>query len=150
MKSTSSWDITPCSSLKVNKTFRRNVSPPFSGSNKPSKIPAGNQLAICFHDGGDMFIRNVGWLSTGYTTCYSLSHCTINSFGRPKPAIFPLRSFSHDISSFRSLVFIVCFTFIIHSTLSSWGLFLFKWFYRLMNETSNGLRAILTRKSGLV
>jgi hypothetical protein len=40
IKSTIFWDIKPCSSLS-QPTFRRNISPPFSGSkNKPSKKPA--------------------------------------------------------------------------------------------------------------
>jgi hypothetical protein len=61
-----------------------NISPPSSGLNKPITIPARNhvpELATCFHrgillrlfdpeDGGDMFLRNVGWLSTDYMTLY--------------------------------------------------------------------------------
>jgi hypothetical protein len=38
------WDITPCSSLKVNRRFGRNIIPPSSGSqNKPSKNPASSR-----------------------------------------------------------------------------------------------------------
>jgi hypothetical protein len=55
------WDVTPCSSLKVND------------------VPL---LATCFHvdilfdlffdpeDGGEMFPQKVGWLSTDYTILY--------------------------------------------------------------------------------
>jgi hypothetical protein len=58
-----------CSPVESQPTFQRNISPPSSGSNKPSKIPA--ELATCFHagillglfdpeDGDDTFLRNVG------------------------------------------------------------------------------------------
>jgi hypothetical protein len=68
-KSTVSWDITPCSQLKVNRRFERNISPPSSGSkNKASKqallatyYHAGFLLGLFFdpENGGDMFLRNV-------------------------------------------------------------------------------------------
>jgi hypothetical protein len=78
-------------SVESHPTFRRNISPPSSGSkNKLSKKPAWKQaastarvlLATSFHagfllglffdpeDGGDMFLRNVGWLLTDYTALY--------------------------------------------------------------------------------
>jgi hypothetical protein len=42
------WDITPCSPLKINRRFRKNISPPSSGSkNKSSKISA-SKLAPAF------------------------------------------------------------------------------------------------------
>jgi hypothetical protein len=47
------WDISPCSPLKVT-TFRRNISSPSPGSNKPSKIPVWEQVA-----------SRVDWKSTG-------------------------------------------------------------------------------------
>jgi hypothetical protein len=34
IKNTTFWDITPCSPLKVNRRFQRNISPPSSGSKK--------------------------------------------------------------------------------------------------------------------
>jgi hypothetical protein len=68
-----------CSPVESQPTFQRNISLPSSGSNKPSKIPA--ELVTCFHagfllglfdteDGGDTFLRNIGWLSTDYTALY--------------------------------------------------------------------------------
>jgi hypothetical protein len=45
MKSTIYWDKTPCSSLDVNRRFGE-TSPPSSGSNKRSKIPAWKMTCI--------------------------------------------------------------------------------------------------------
>jgi hypothetical protein len=62
-------------SVESPPAFRRNISPPSSGSNK-------RRLVTCFHtgilldlffdleDGGNMFLRNVGWLSTDYMALY--------------------------------------------------------------------------------
>jgi hypothetical protein len=66
--------------------FRRNMSPPSSGSkNKLSMKPARSRQQVpvlpasCFlrlsfdsEDGGDMFLRNVGWLSTDYKVLYPI------------------------------------------------------------------------------
>jgi hypothetical protein len=78
--------------------------------------------------------------------CYCLPHCFINPSGRPRPVIFPLGSFSHDISTFRSMLCIVCcyIHYSFYSSLVRAILMLrqssnFKWFWRLMNETSNGV-----------
>jgi hypothetical protein len=81
-------------SVESQPTFRRNISPPSSGSNKPSKIPAWKQvasrarvkssialLATSFYadilsglfdpeDGGNILLRNFDWLSTEYTLLY--------------------------------------------------------------------------------
>jgi hypothetical protein len=71
--------VVVCSPLKINPTFRRNMSPPFSGSkNKPSKIlacylfNAGFFLGVSFNPEveGDIFLRNVDIYSTDYTKLY--------------------------------------------------------------------------------
>jgi hypothetical protein len=60
------WDITSCS----QPTFRRNISPPCSGSkNKLSKKQAWKHLANR-ENGGYVFFRNVWWFSTDYTALY--------------------------------------------------------------------------------
>jgi hypothetical protein len=65
MKDTIFWDITPCSPLKVNRSFGGKYRLHLQGR----KI---SLLGTCFHasfllglffdpkDGGDMFLRNVG------------------------------------------------------------------------------------------
>jgi hypothetical protein len=45
MKSTVFWDATPFTLSKSQPTFRRNISPPSSGSNKTSKMSAWKQVA---------------------------------------------------------------------------------------------------------
>jgi hypothetical protein len=59
-------------SVESQPTLRRNMSPPSSGSNKPSKMPAWKQVAsqlglFDLEDGDNMFLRNVSWLPTDYT-----------------------------------------------------------------------------------
>jgi hypothetical protein len=77
------WDITPCHPLKANRCF--------GGTHHLLKMEAicssetstdFHRLAICFYagillrlffdpeDGGDIFLRNIGWLSADYTTLY--------------------------------------------------------------------------------
>jgi hypothetical protein len=70
MKSSIFWDITPCSPVKVN--------PRFGGKYFHLQDRRISLLATCFHDGfllnlffqledgGDIFLRNVCWLSTNY------------------------------------------------------------------------------------
>jgi hypothetical protein len=66
-------------STETQPTFRRNMSPQSSGSkNKPRKTSEWKQAAsrggilvgvsLDPEHGGDMFLRNVGWLWTDYTT----------------------------------------------------------------------------------
>jgi hypothetical protein len=40
MKSTVFWDIMPCNPVKVKQHFGGTKTPPSSGLNKPSKMPA--------------------------------------------------------------------------------------------------------------
>jgi hypothetical protein len=55
-KSTIFWDITPCSRLIINRRFGRTYRLRLQGF----------FLSLFFgpEDGGDMFLRNVGWHST--------------------------------------------------------------------------------------
>jgi hypothetical protein len=91
MKSTILWDITPCSALKINRRF--------GGTCR--KKPAWKQVALLvtyFHagfllgllfdseDGNDMFLRNVGWLSTDYIS----SSFLISSFSIWSSLVQPL------------------------------------------------------------
>jgi hypothetical protein len=69
MKSSIFWDITQCNPFKVNRSFRKNISPIFGVEEKANQETS--VLATCFHvsfflglifdpeDGGDMFLRNV-------------------------------------------------------------------------------------------
>jgi hypothetical protein len=59
MKSIIFWDITPCSLLKVNRRF--------GGTCRC--FQAGFLLGLFFdpEEEGDMFRRNLGYLSTDYT-----------------------------------------------------------------------------------
>jgi hypothetical protein len=62
----------------MQPTFRRNISPPSSGSKKKfQQEPASKQVASRINcdpenpeDGGDMFLRNVGCISTDYTASH--------------------------------------------------------------------------------
>jgi hypothetical protein len=60
------WDITPCSPLKANRIFGEACLGP---KNKPSYVLDASFLFGLFLDpknGGEMFLLNVGWLSTDY------------------------------------------------------------------------------------
>jgi hypothetical protein len=72
MKSTIFWDITPCSPLTVNRRFGgtcrldlhdRRISLP--RNQRESRWQRSEYK-------GGMFLRNVGWLSTGYTASHSI------------------------------------------------------------------------------
>jgi hypothetical protein len=69
------WDITPCSPLKVNRRFGGTCRLHLQGRiisqarNQQESRSARYLLRLFFdpEDGGDMFLRNVGWRSTDYT-----------------------------------------------------------------------------------
>jgi hypothetical protein len=94
-------------SVESQPTFRRNMLPPSSKLNKSSKkLPWKQVTSRCFHAGfllglfdpedwRDMFLRNVGWLSTHYTALYVFISELIQSdskllSGFPWPVIFKL------------------------------------------------------------
>jgi hypothetical protein len=86
MKSTVSWDITPCSPLNVNRRFGGTYRSRSSGSkNKPSNKPAWKQVASRAWK-WRRFLRNVGWHSTDYTALYprrllfNLLRCLLTQF----------------------------------------------------------------------
>jgi hypothetical protein len=88
LKSYIFWDITPCSPLKINRRFGRiyrlhfqcrmnHVKNQHEAGSKQSSVSfflhAGSLFGLLFDpkDGGDMYLRNVGWYSTDYTALYS-------------------------------------------------------------------------------
>jgi hypothetical protein len=71
MKSNIFWDITQCSPLKSQPKFRRNISPPSSGSDKSRKIPVWKQVAsrLIFNGlNGVISQKIVLFITTGVTT----------------------------------------------------------------------------------
>jgi hypothetical protein len=85
MKSFIFWDITPCCPLKVNRRFGEKFHLHLQGqriSRARNHRESWALLTTCFHtvflfglfcdpeDGGDMFLRNIGWLSTDCTALY--------------------------------------------------------------------------------
>jgi hypothetical protein len=68
-------------SIGSQLTFWRNTSPPSLGSQNKHSVKvggsfhAGSMLFLFFdpEDGGDMFLQNVGCLSTDYATLYPRS-----------------------------------------------------------------------------
>jgi hypothetical protein len=67
MKSANFWDITPCSLLKV--------------TGPRTCFHAGILLDLFDpEDRDDMFLRNVGWLSTDYTSLYPRRYYSIHKF----------------------------------------------------------------------
>jgi hypothetical protein len=76
LKSSVPWDITPCNPLKVSRrlggTYRlhlqgRRIS---QAGNQQKAVRALLVLVFYPEDGGDMLLRDVGWLSTDYTALY--------------------------------------------------------------------------------
>jgi hypothetical protein len=79
MKSIIFWDVTPCSLLRCNRRFGETYRLYLQGRRKFQQEPASKQVAsilllaeIFFdpEDGGDMFLRNVGSISTDYTASH--------------------------------------------------------------------------------
>jgi hypothetical protein len=77
VKSVISWDITPCSPLignwRFEGTFRVHLEVEEEAKEETSmKQVADFLLALFFdpEDGGDMFLRNISWLITRYTTLH--------------------------------------------------------------------------------
>jgi hypothetical protein len=75
------WGVTPCRPFKVNQrsggTCRlhfqgRRISQARNQGEECGKLHARFLLGLFFdtENGGDMFFRNVGWLSTDYTALY--------------------------------------------------------------------------------
>jgi hypothetical protein len=72
--------VTPCNPWKVNRRFRWIFDLHFQDLISRAKMPA-TRIATSFHagillglfypeDGGNIFLRNVGWLPTYYTALY--------------------------------------------------------------------------------
>jgi hypothetical protein len=72
MKSIIFWDMTPCSPLSFNRRFggtnRRHLKGRRNSFSKTSKQAGGKHNDP--EDGGDVFLRNVGWNSTDCTASY--------------------------------------------------------------------------------
>jgi hypothetical protein len=71
MKSNIFWDVTPCSSLSFNRRFGETYL--LHLQCRLFCLPPACLLVFCWtyffdpEDGGDMFLRSVGWNSTDYT-----------------------------------------------------------------------------------
>jgi hypothetical protein len=78
MKSSILWDITPCSPLKIKWCFGgicRLHLQDWRLSQARNQHEAGSKQGLLFllfnpEDGGEIFLRNVGWFSTDYTALY--------------------------------------------------------------------------------
>jgi hypothetical protein len=84
MKSTIFWDITPCSPLSVNRRFEGTYRHHLQGrkiSWARNQRESRWQAELCFdpEDGGDIFLRNVGWPSRDYTALYPIYSILIMS-----------------------------------------------------------------------
>jgi hypothetical protein len=67
------WHITPCSPLKFNWIFGGTCRFHLQGRRISYLFHASFLLGLLFDckDGGDMFLRNSGWLSTDYSALYT-------------------------------------------------------------------------------
>jgi hypothetical protein len=93
VKPSVSWDVTPCSSLNVNGRF--------GGTYCLHLLATCFMLGLFFDPeyGGDMFLRNVGWLSTGYTLLYLRKYNCTKSTCNFVSWIDPSHSFSSPYAS---------------------------------------------------
>jgi hypothetical protein len=66
LKSIIFWDMTRCSPLSINRCFGGTYRLYLQGRRNRFRKLASKQVA----DGGDKFLRNVGWYSTDYTASY--------------------------------------------------------------------------------
>jgi hypothetical protein len=72
LKSIIFWDVTPCNLLICNRRFGGTYRLHLQGRREFQQEPACKQVVLAEiffdpEDGGDMFIRNVGCISTDYT-----------------------------------------------------------------------------------
>jgi hypothetical protein len=79
MKNSVSWDIAPCNQLKVNRRLGdicrfhhqgRRISQTRNQRERSSAFPLVFVGLVYLKNWADMFLRNVGWLSTDYTALY--------------------------------------------------------------------------------
>jgi hypothetical protein len=71
MKSINFWNMTPCSPLSFNRRFGGTYRLHLQGRRNRFSKPASWTYFFGPEDGGDMFLRNVGWNSTDCTESYS-------------------------------------------------------------------------------
>jgi hypothetical protein len=79
MKSSISWDITPCSTMKLNCRFagtcRLHLQDRKTSQSRKQHEPGWHwflqSLLFYLEDGGDMFLWNVGWFWVYYTALYT-------------------------------------------------------------------------------
>jgi hypothetical protein len=62
----------PVLSVKYQPTFQKNTSPAILSACFHVDVLFG--LFFDYEDGGDMFLRNIGWHSTDYTALYPERH----------------------------------------------------------------------------
>jgi hypothetical protein len=72
--STTFWDISPCSPLKINRRFEKHIASTFRVEEFCFYFRTLLGLFIDPEDGGDIFLRNIYWVSADYTALYSRSY----------------------------------------------------------------------------
>jgi hypothetical protein len=69
------WAIRPCKSSESEFKFRRCMSSSPSGLKRSAYCMLRSGILVCLlfnpEDGGNIFLRNVGWLPSDYTALYS-------------------------------------------------------------------------------